>query len=69
MSEKNVATAVAYYQAMNNKDLSALEKLGFDVASHLTPFNFVNLNKMVIPQRKSNETSYVFYATSPKETV
>ena len=26
MSEKNLATAVAYYQAMNNKDLSALEK-------------------------------------------
>jgi ketosteroid isomerase-like protein len=26
MSEKNIATAVAYYQAMNNKDLSALEK-------------------------------------------
>ncbi len=26
MSEKNVATALAYYQAMNNKDLSALEK-------------------------------------------
>jgi ketosteroid isomerase-like protein len=26
MSEKNVATAVAYYEAMNNKDLSALGK-------------------------------------------
>lgn len=26
MSEKNIATAVAYYQAMNSKDLSALEK-------------------------------------------
>lgn len=26
MSEKNVATAVAYYQAMNNKDLSLLER-------------------------------------------
>lgn len=26
MSEKNLATAIAYYQAMNNKDLSALEK-------------------------------------------
>lgn len=26
MSEKNIATALAYYQAMNNKDLSALEK-------------------------------------------
>lgn len=26
MSEKNVATAIAYYQAMDNKDLSALEK-------------------------------------------
>lgn len=26
MSEKNITTAVAYYQAMNNKDLSAMEK-------------------------------------------
>lgn len=26
MSEKNVASAVAYYQAMNNKDLSIIEK-------------------------------------------
>jgi len=26
MSEKNVAFAVAYYQAMNNKDLSVIEK-------------------------------------------
>jgi ketosteroid isomerase-like protein len=26
MSEKNIATAVAYYQAMNNKDLSVMEK-------------------------------------------
>lgn len=26
MSEKNVASAVAYYQAMNNKDLSVMEK-------------------------------------------
>ena len=26
MPEKNIATAVAYYQAMNKKDLSALEK-------------------------------------------
>lgn len=26
MSEKNIATALAYYQAMNKKDLSALEK-------------------------------------------
>ena len=26
MSEKNVALAVAYYQAMNNKDLSVMEK-------------------------------------------
>lgn len=26
MSEKNIASAVAYYQAMNKKDLSALEK-------------------------------------------
>ena len=26
MSEKNVETAVAYYQAMNNKDISSLEK-------------------------------------------
>lgn len=26
MSEKNVASAVAYYQAMNNKDLSVIEK-------------------------------------------
>ena len=25
MSEKNIATALAYYQAMNNKDLSVLE--------------------------------------------
>ncbi len=26
MSEKNVASAVAYYQAINNKDLSTIEK-------------------------------------------
>ncbi|MEI8364801.1 MAG: nuclear transport factor 2 family protein [Parachlamydiaceae bacterium] len=26
MSEKNVTSAVAYYQAMNNKDLSVIEK-------------------------------------------
>ena len=26
MSEKNLASAVAYYQAMNNKDLSTMEK-------------------------------------------
>ena len=26
MSEKNIASAVAYYQAMNNKDISAVEK-------------------------------------------
>jgi ketosteroid isomerase-like protein len=26
MSEKNIAIAVAYYQAMNKKDLSAMEK-------------------------------------------
>lgn len=26
MSEKNLASAVAYYQAMNNKDLSIMEK-------------------------------------------
>lgn len=26
MSEKNIATALAYYQAMNNKNLSAVEK-------------------------------------------
>jgi len=26
MSEKNIASAVAYYQAMNNKDLSVMEK-------------------------------------------
>ena len=26
MSEKNIASAVAYYQAMGNKDLSAIEK-------------------------------------------
>ena len=26
MSEKNVASAVTYYQAMNNKDLSVMEK-------------------------------------------
>lgn len=26
MSEKNIATAVAYYQAMNNKDLAVMEK-------------------------------------------
>lgn len=26
MSEKNITTALAYYQAMNNKDLSAMEK-------------------------------------------
>lgn len=26
MSEKNIASAVAYYQAMNNKDLSVIEK-------------------------------------------
>ncbi len=26
MSEKNIATALAYYQAMNNKDLSEIEK-------------------------------------------
>ena len=26
MSNKNLASAVAYYQAMNNKDLSAIEK-------------------------------------------
>jgi hypothetical protein len=26
MSEKNIASAVAYYQAMNNKDLSGIEK-------------------------------------------
>ncbi len=26
MSEENIVSAVAYYQAMNNKDLSAMEK-------------------------------------------
>ena len=26
MSEKNIASAVAYYQAMNNKDLSVMER-------------------------------------------
>lgn len=26
MSEKNIASALAYYQAMNNKDLSVMEK-------------------------------------------
>ena len=26
MSEKNIASAVAYYQAINNKDLAAMEK-------------------------------------------
>lgn len=26
MSEKNLATAVAYYEAMNNKDMSTIEK-------------------------------------------
>ena len=26
MSEKNIASAVAYYQAINNKDISVMEK-------------------------------------------
>ncbi len=48
MSEKNVASAVAYYEAMNNKDLSAMEKYLHSEVRFISPMADVTGKEAVL---------------------